>query len=448
MRKFAVLLGCVLGFLVVAGDASASSLAERTAAFDRLFAADGAPPRIMVQGFPWDATVNGQKHVWYRHMQTKADDLAAMGVTYVWFPPASRSVSPQGYMPGDYYDLGEGEALGHNRTLYGTKGELEECIRAFKAKGIRSLADIVINHRCGSHQSNGFWNVFHFPSGKMMWEPWAIVSGEFGGTGASDSGSDFPPAPDLDHANPQVQADIIKFLRWMRTDVGFDGWRFDYVKGYAAEYAKIYIEESRPNFAVGEYWTSMNYDGTYLLPDQNAHRQELCDWVDGTQGIARTFDFTTKGILQVACRDGDYWRLKDKDGKAGGLIGWWPSRAVTFIDNHDTGSTQNHWPFPGDKVIQGYAYVLTHPGTPCIFWDHLYAWGQDCHDRIAELAALRHRLGLNESSKLEILMAEQGTYVAVVDDKLVLRLGSGSWMPDQGWTPGPSGPGYATWVRP
>ena len=26
-----------------------------------------------------------------------------------------------------------------------------------------------------------------------------------------------------------------------------------------------------------------------------------------------------------------------------GLLGWMPSHAVTFLDNHDTGSTQAHW---------------------------------------------------------------------------------------------------------
>jgi hypothetical protein len=48
------------------------------------------------------------------------------------------------------------------------------------------------------------------------------------------------------------------------------------------------------------------------------------------------------------------------------MIGLWPAKAVTFIDNHDTGSTQHMWPFPSDKVMQGYAYILTHPGNPCI----------------------------------------------------------------------------------
>ena len=36
----------------------------------------------------------------------------------------------------------------------------------------------------------------------------------------------------------------------------------------------------------------------------------------------------------------EYWRLSDEKGKPPGVLGWWPSRAVTFIENHDTGSTQ------------------------------------------------------------------------------------------------------------
>ena len=34
------------------------------------------------------------------------------------------------------------------------------------------------------------------------------------------------------------------------------------------------------------------------------------------------------------------------------------------------GSTLNHWPFPERHLPEGYAYLLTHPGTPCVFWDH------------------------------------------------------------------------------
>ncbi|KAK9288041.1 hypothetical protein L1049_016486 [Liquidambar formosana] len=79
-------------------------------------------------------------------------------------------------------------------------------------------------------------------------------------------------------------------------------------------------------------------------------------------GTSSAFDVTTKGILHSALHN-QYWRLIDPQGKPTGVMEWWPSHAVTFLENHDTGSTQGHRPFPQDKLSQGYAYILSHPGT-------------------------------------------------------------------------------------
>lgn len=46
------------------------------------------------------------------------------------------------------------------------------------------------------------------------------------------------------------------------------------------------------------------------------------------------------------------------------------------------GSTQKHWPFPSDRVETGYAYLLTHPGMPCIFYDHYFEWGKELRNKI------------------------------------------------------------------
>lgn len=140
-------------------------------------------------------------------------------------------------------------------------------------------------------------------------------------------------------------------------------------------------------------------------------------------------------------------------GKAPGLIGWWPKMAVTFIDNHDTGSSQAHWPFPGDGVGAGYAYIITHPGmptclphevlqgspwliirasmltsaptcccslfqgVPCIFWEHFFDWGDSLRKTIATLIEVRKRNGIKAGSKLEILCAEQDMYVARINER-------------------------------
>ncbi len=70
--------------------------------------------------------------------------------------------------------------------------------------------------------------------------------------------------------------------------------------------------------------------------DQNAPRQALCDWLDKAGGTT-LFDFVTKGILTEAIKNCEYWRLIDPEGRQPGLTDWWPSKSVTFIDNHDTG---------------------------------------------------------------------------------------------------------------
>ncbi|ONM38743.1 Alpha-amylase 3 chloroplastic [Zea mays] len=125
-----------------------------------------------------------------------------------------------------------------------------------------------------------------------------------------------------------------------RKEVGYDGWRLDFVRGFWGGYVKDYLEASEPYFAVGEYWDSLSYTYGEMDYNQDAHRQRIVDWINATNGTAGAFDVTTKGILHEALERSEYWRLSDEKGKPPGVLGWWPSRAVTFIENHDTGSTQ------------------------------------------------------------------------------------------------------------
>jgi len=49
---------------------------------------------------------------------------------------------------------------------------------------------------------------------------------------------------------------------------------------------------------------------------------------------------------------------------------------VTFVDNHDTGKEHDKW-LVKDYAL-AYAYILTHEGTPSVFYPHFYAVTQ--HD--------------------------------------------------------------------
>ena len=51
-------------------------------------------------------------------------------------------------------------------------------------------------------------------------------------------------------------------------------------------------------------------------------------------------------------------------------------------------------------VPQGYAYILTHPGTPTVFYDHFYQEQDNLRKHIADLLGVRRRNGINARSKV------------------------------------------------
>ncbi|XP_062206689.1 alpha-amylase 3, chloroplastic-like [Phragmites australis] len=392
----------------------------------------GSGFEILCQGFNWESHKSGK---WYVELGTKVNELSSLGFTIIWSPPPTDSVSPEGYMPSDLYNL---------NSRYGTMDELKELVKKFHEAGIKVLGDAVLNHRCAQFQNNnGVWNIF---GGHLNWDDRAVVADDphFQGRGNKSSGDNFHAAPNIDHSQEFVRNDLKEWLCWMRKEVGYDGWRLDFVRGFWGGYVKDYLEASEPYFAVGEYWDSLSYTYGEMDYNQDAHRQRIVDWINATTGAAGAFDVTTKGILHAALERSEYWRLSDEKGKPPGVLGWWPSRAVTFIENHDTGSTQGHWRFPRGKELQGYAYILTHPGTPEVFYDHIFSHLQP---EIAKFISIRRRLKIHCRSKIKILKAERSLYAAEVDEKLTMKIGSQHFEPSGplNWIVSAEGQDYKIW---
>ncbi|MGL1889352.1 MAG: DUF1939 domain-containing protein [Reichenbachiella sp.] len=155
---------------------------------------------------------------------------------------------------------------------------------------------------------------------------------------------------------------------WMSDEIGFDGYRLDFVRGFQADYAADWVNSlpllnGSQRFIVGEYWG----------PDNRIN-----DWVndlasDGAD--ADGFDFPLKSSLTGMC-NGDQgsndmrWlnnagMVRNADGHA--LPG---TSVVTWLDNHDTGKEHDKWVTQDWKM--GYAYILTHEGRPCVFYPHYY----------------------------------------------------------------------------
>jgi len=374
---------------------------------------------VMLQGF--DAVSYQNTNGWYNVVNSKAAELKAAGFNAIWMPPPSSSTGGMGYLPKDYYNL---------NTSHGSAAQLSTLIGSLHGQGIKVIADIVINHRVG--QNN--WADFYNPS----WGPWAVCKDDEwannGGnpTGNYDTGEKYEAGRDLDHTNVTVQNDIKAWMYWLKNTIGFDGWRYDLVKGYSPYYVGMYNDATAPYISIGEY-----FDG---------NRQLVQNWVDGTSQKSAAFDFPLKFTLANAV-NGNYGIL-NSGGAEPGLAGWSPTKAVTFIDNHDTYGTYNAFPGDNGKLLQGYAYILTHPGIPMVFWDHYSDWGTATQDAIKAMIKIRKDNGVSAGSSLSIQAAQSDLYAAIVNGNVAMKIGPASWSPSgAGWYLKNFGTNYAIWDR-
>jgi alpha-amylase len=411
-----------------------SHLAALDAPEPKHYCGDGR--EIILQGFHWDSHAgvleNGKhgKKNWYRILKENAPAIRAARFNWVWFPPSSDSLAPQGYIPRRWNVLD---------TAYGTESELRSAIAALEP--VRSMADVVFNHRVGAHTGGADFEDPPFRDNRA-----AIVRDDESGVGqgAHDTGEQHPCGRDLDHTNHDVRAAIKDYLRKLK-GLGFRGFRYDLVKGFGGRFVGEYNEATRPFFSVGEYF--------------DTDRQRVTAWVDATGGRSCAFDFPTRYLLFEACMHDDYSQLRSWNaGKCvpGGLIGFWPARAVTFVDNHDTEyrrerEHQNNYDatrhFPGSKVEMGYAYTLTHPGVPCIYWSHYFDWGTPTRLAIDGLIRVRKETGIHAGSEVDIRAAGNGVYAAIIDGKVAAKIGTKAWHPGHGWHLAAYGANFAVWTR-
>ena len=324
---------------------------------------------VMLQAFYWDCPAKeSREHQWWMEIKNRIPALQQAGFTALWLPPVSKAAwwKSMGYDPYDYYDLGEFDQKGGVPTWFGSKDELLGLIRTAHAHGMQVYADLVFNHNSGADgqernkmddktrwtkfrpKSKKFardWNDFH-PSRYEQWD-----------------GATFGDMPDLCHRNPQVYTELIEYARWMLEKIGFDGFRYDMVKGYGGwmvrsiqELRALRDDQSFKPFGVGECWDSDRTIEDWL--------NEANAWSDNP---ACAFDFPLRGRLHELC-DSYGFSLRGLEPEPGTLLYDMPAQDVTFVENHDIARSD---PIVHDKML-AYAFILTHEGYPCVFWQDYF----------------------------------------------------------------------------
>ena len=358
-----------------------------------------------------------------------------------------------GFVPVFYLDHGRGQSYTVNGTTwypksyFGTETELINLIRAYKEAGTGAMEDVVANHKGGLSTWSGVEYAADFvdevdvigpTTGRtysIQWEwdengkckdiCWDDESGM--GSGNSDCGGDAGKgtwARDVDHHNPATQQKVLTYLRYLKDELGYVGFRYDYARGFEPKHFAYYNTTVRPTFSVGEFWGTSG---------------DIKSWIKGVYDEggfqSAAFDFPLQEMIRQAFNDqsGHSFRLLKYDG----LI--WDYRfkryAVTFIDNHDTfkdlptdASNSDYQHRVNSQLVEANCFILAMPGTPCLFYPHFMH--PEWHDVIVRFIKARRTAGItNESTAWE--PEETGNYgIAwrVTGDKgeLYLQLGSES----------------------
>ncbi len=383
-------------------------------------AAEGWPANyggVMLQGFYWDGYTDAQ---WSR-LEKQVDNLSTT-FDLVWIPQ-SANCGGQSMGYDDLYWFSD------YNSSFGTAEELKSMIQTFKAKGIGTIADIVINHR--KNVSN--WVDFPAETYKgvtYQLQSTDICANDDGGkakteaaklglsvSSNNDTGEGWDGMRDLDHKSENVQKNVKAYLKMLLEDFGYIGFRYDMVKGYSGSYTKMYNEDAKPQFSVGECWDSSN---------------TIKNWIDATDKTSAAFDFQFKYVVRNAANNGDWSNLGKQNEGNWPLVsssfnsGNYRQYAVTFVENHDTEKRpdgSSNGPLTKDTLAAN-AYLLAMPGTPCVFLKHWQAYKQE----IANMVAVRKAVGINNMSKPTNLASNKDYYAVQVagsgDKKLLCVVGT------------------------
>lgn len=393
---------------------------------------------VMLQGFSWDSYNESQ----WKVLEKQADELKGY-IDLVWLPQSGKCMETtqvMGYMPYYYFN---------QNSSFGSEAELRSLITKFKAAGIGAIADVVINHR----NTDG-WYTFPAETYKgvtYQMQSTDICKNDDGGTTATqaatdgvslsqnnDEGTDFGGCRDIDHKSENVQKVIKAYLKYLKDDLGYTGFRYDMVKGFDGIHVADYNDATGVAYSVGEYW-----DGN----------DKIESWINRTNKKSAAFDFQFRYNVRDAVNgaangkvatSSDWSKLNSNDNLMHDAN--YRRYAVTFVENHDTqkrSESEQNDPLRKDTIAAN-AYMLAMPGTPCIFQPHWNAYKSE----IKEMIAARKYAGITNMSNYANKQSKKTLYVNEVTGtkhKLLVAVGNDAagYAGETGYTKILSGYHYA-----
>ena len=375
---------------------------------------------VMLQGFYWDSYDDSQ----WATLEKQASDLAS-SFDLIWIPQSGNC----GGTSMGYDDL---YWFTNYNSSFGNEQQLRSMIKTFKAQGLGTIADVVINHRRNVSSWTDFpaetYNgvTYQLTYNDICADDEAAKNGQKVGPN-KDTGEGWDGMRDLDHMSENVQKSVKAYLKFLLNDLGYIGFRYDMVKGYSASYTKMYNEDAKPQFSVGECWDSSN---------------TIKNWIDDSGKTSAAFDFQFRYTVRNAANNGNWARLIQQNEGNWPLVssnynnGDYRQWAVTFVENHDTEKRSNAAQDPLKKdTLAANAFMLAMPGTPCVFLKHWLAYKSE----IKAMIEARKLAGITNTSSYTnfrsqakyfanvIKVGDKNRLLVVVGDEKQIEPNAGQW---------------------
>jgi maltose alpha-D-glucosyltransferase/alpha-amylase len=354
----------------------------------------------------------------FQGLMRRLDYLQGLGVTALWLMPFQPSpCKDDGYDVTDYYGVD---------SRYGTLGDFVEFTRGCEQRGMRVLIDLVVNHTSNEHP----WFKEACRDPKSKYRNWYIWSSKKPKN--ADSGVVFPGVqkstwsyhktakayyfhrfydfqPDLNTANPDVKAEILKIMGfWLQ--LGVSGFRMDAVPFVIA---KKGADVTRPTEqydmlrSFSEFLTWRKGEAIILAEANVLPHTDLKYFGDSGERMQMMFNFDVNQHLFFALASGDSRPLVKalRDTKPRPPTAQWGQ----FLRNHDEldlgrlskkqretvfaafGPDENMQLYQrgirrrltpmlqGDRrrVELAYSLMMTLPGTPVIRYGDEIGMGDD-----------------------------------------------------------------------
>ncbi|PRX08981.1 UNVERIFIED_ORG: alpha-amylase [Martelella mediterranea] len=368
--------------------------------------------RVLLQFFHWYYPAGGT--LW-DEVAGKAAELADMGITDLWLPPAYKGAAggySVGYDTYDLFDLGEFDQKGTVPTKYGDRGALENACHILAGHGIGAIHDVVFNHKIGADEKEQVkvrradpkdrtkiedeafgalaYTRFTFPGrqgqySEFIWtqkcfsgvdhieEPdekgvFRLVNeygaGEWNDEVDDENGNyDYLIGANVELRNRAVSEELKYWGRWFSQQVPVAGFRLDAAKHIPAWFFRDWIAHMRETvkadmFVIAEYWH----------PEIDALKAYL-ELVDRQLML---FDVGLHYRFHDAAAAGSAFDMRTIfDGT---LVAEVPDHAVTLVANHDTQPLQSLEAVvePWFKPLAYALILMREQGVPSVFYADLY----------------------------------------------------------------------------